>query len=304
MTGFLAHLRFPILPFGRRLRQRRLPKCLGKLYRLDRLAFGDVCILALDCSEKELSHLHDVCTKYIAPCLSHCKMWFTPSSCLSRLQICVLGSKAEISYLPNGVRMILDGSSRHGCFDSDTLSAFVKFIDEAPLSSSLVHELFHAWTASVSGCYPFPLVIEEGFARAVERACECRPLIYELHQGITGGAYLESNWSTIPFFSIRELLGLWPAQYESLDNLAMCSVYWETDALIAFLFKYCAQAPGLVGFYDLLRSFPLRRDNRTLRLAQLCNMTIERMESEFVNLVRGGDWVPFGSGSASKALNT
>ena len=285
--------RLPI-PFGRWYRHRFLPRTLSKRFELKVIECGSVTFCALDCSPAELHTIESVRQTQLSKCWEQLASWCKPNKGLPRVRVCCLGTSAPLDHLGRGLASYLAQRIVMGCWDNETRSVFLALNSEFPILQNLVHELTHAWIGLNTGHWPFPPVIEEGCARAVERMFGFDPPGCHTPGWENPARNLRHVAHDYPFLTIRDLLNFPSAdEWKSFDKRLVWSMLWETDALTSYLQNRICDPSGLNGIFNRMRGQWIGTNARLRWIADSCNKSVHEVENGFREYVRLGTWVAY-----------
>jgi len=284
--------RFPI-PFGRSYQYRVLPRVLSKRFRICEVRSGNPTFLALDCSPSELKEVRFISDAQVEQCFTQLSCWCRPKRATPAIRVCFLGRLAPISCLPRSLRCCLALPHIRGCWDNETQTACVKFDASFPVLQNTMHEMTHAWIGLHTNHWPFPGVLEEGFARAIERMFGFDPPGCDTLGWSDPAANLQRQSD---FFSIKDLLSRTsPFEHfdwsESVKTRAWLA-FWESDALLAYLVNRLGGENRLLGIFNRLYGCWLSSSARLKKIAELCSLSTIALEDDFRSYALSTAWKP------------
>ena len=129
---------------------------------------GYAVFYAVACSAEELSAIEAVDRRQIERLGTGMQHYLDTHRRIPRIRVVCLGTGTQHSLMPPGIRYWASKPFGGGIWLREMRAAVVAARDGNPIRRVVVHELAHALLDILSKGFPYPIAIQEGFARRAE----------------------------------------------------------------------------------------------------------------------------------------
>ncbi len=250
---------------------------------------GFVDLYAVDCSEEELKDVQAITETEITRLCNGIRKFLETTQKPPRMRCLCFGVNAPFDAAPPGIRDWLSSPFGRGVWISELRVCIALFGTGTTLWRILVHELVHGLLELLSGGFPYPIAIQEGFARRAEYL-----LPRDTDRGAAAARPGDGTQQSERFLTedecmtIRELLQFNPREHWRMNMGAFAQMTALSYWLNVFLFGLGREFPQMRRILPELRSRNISAPDAVYQwVCGAAQMTKEELEARFLEFCTG-----------------
>ena len=247
-------------------------------------------LYAVECSAEELRTVEIIDTLQITRLGRGMQHYLEESGRIPHIRVFCFGSSANLQKTPSGIRHWAREPFGEGTWVREMRAAIILFGANNPIRKVIIHELTHALLDVLTGGFPYPIAIAEGFARRAEYLLPDGNGTIEWERRCTGGAKQRSpSLSDARFMSIRQLLFFDAGKHWRQDLSAFLKMTNVSFWLNVYLFKLARRHPRVRQMLAELRRKEVRTPEAVYSwLCEVCDTDAGKLEEGFRRFCKTG----------------
>ena len=216
-------------------------------------------IYAVECSPEELRCVGSIGSSEIMQLARGVQEFAEVEGAIPRIVVICFGSSAELRRAPPGLRNWVSSPFGRGAWLGELRTAVALFGQGAPIRQIVVHELTHGLLDCLTGGFPYPIALAEGFARRAEYLLpdDAGRVVWQ-EQSARRSEAEEPYWTDGEYMSINDLLFFNVADHWRKDMTPFARMTEASFWLNAYLFRLSKKHPRVKRILAELRQKNVR----------------------------------------------